>query len=338
MTLNTNPSSLSNAVTGGGQFTQGTSATFSANQNIVQVSQDTRYVFSGWTGDYTGSSQSGSVTMDAAKSVTAQYQLQYFLSLSSQPSNAPQLQGSGWFNSGTSTVVSVPSLVVPVGSGSQLAFSGWMVDGGQAQAGSVLTVQMGGPHTVVAQYTQQYYLSVSSNQGAVSGAGWYDAGSTAQISASTPPSPGYGVSMVFDGWQGGVQSSSQSTTVLVNGPMSVTASWGTDPTVLYVTIALVIVAVAAIAAISAVTWSRRKETQWRTTQLQYVQPTQTQNVAPVAPAPTVNSNHSNMNLSQTSDAQSTGNSTAHRHRRHRSAGPQPSNPDESNASGTEGQT
>jgi hypothetical protein len=199
---------------------------------------------------------------------------------------------------------------------------------------------MNAPHTVVAQYSQQYYLTVSSNQGSVSGGGWYDAGSTAQISASTPPSPSYGISMVFNGWQGDVQSSSQSTTVLMDGPKSVTATWGTDPTVLYVTVALVIVAVAAVAFIGAIAWGRRKETQWRTTQTQYVQPTQPRNVEPIVPTPSVNSNPSSANLNQTSDTQPTIHTTVHKHRRHHTTvpSPEPSSPEDTNTSKTEGQT
>ena len=315
MTLNTDPSSLSNAVSGGGQYAQGSSASFSANQNVVQVSQGARYVFSQWTGDYSGSGPTGSVTMDAAKSVTAVYQLQYYLSLTVQPSNAPQLQGGGWFNASSSAVISVPSLVVPVNSGSQLVFSGWSVDGGMPQTGSTLTVQMNAPHTVIAQYNQQYYLTVSSDQGSVSGQGWYDAGTNAQISALTPPSPSYGVSMVFNGWQGDVQSSSQSTTVLMDGPKSVTATWSADSTVLYVTIALLVVVVAVVAWMGAVVWGRRKGTQTSPTQAQYVQPTQARNVEPIIPTPSVGSNPSSANLNQTSDVQPAAHSNVRKHRR-----------------------
>ena len=161
-----------------------------------------------------------------------------------------------------------------------------------SQTGSSLTVQMNAPHTVIAQYNQQYYLTVSSNQGSVSGQGWYDAGSTAQISASTPPSPSYGINMVFNGWQGGIQSSSQSTTILMDGPKSVTATWNTDPTVLYVTVALVIAAIAVVVVVGALVGGRRRETEWRPTQTQYVQPTQTRNVEPIASTPSVNSNPS----------------------------------------------
>ena len=340
LTLNANPSTLSNAVSGGGQFTQGSSASFTANQNIIQVSQDTRYIFSNWTGDYSGSGLTGSVTMNAAKTVTAVYQLQYYLSLNTQPSNVPPLQGSGWFNASTSTVISIPSQVVPGNSGSQLAFSGWTVDGGMSQTGSSLTVQMNAPHTVIAQYNQQYYLTVSSNQGSVSGQGWYDAGSTAQISASTPPSPSYGINMVFNGWQGGIQSSSQSTTILMDGPKSVTATWNTDPTVLYVTVALVIAAIAVVVVVGALVWGRRRETEWRPTQTQYVQPTQTRNVEPIASTPSVNSNPSNANLNQTSNVQPAAHSNVHGHRRTHTTVPssQPPSPDGSNSSKTEGQT
>jgi len=101
---------------------------------------------------------------------------------------------------------------------------------------------MNAPHTVTALYGQQYYLNVQSDQGVPSGSGWYDAGSTAQINVSTPVSTQYGVTIVFNGWQGDVSSSSQSTSVLMNGPKNAVATWRTDSTVLYLTIAAVIVA------------------------------------------------------------------------------------------------
>ncbi len=122
-------------------------------------------------------------------------------------------------------------------------FSGWTVDGNN-QGGSTLSLQMNAPHTVVAQYTQQYYLTVQSPQGVTSGQGWYNAGSNAQISVSTPPSPMFGVNWVFDGWQGSMQSSTQSATVVMNGPMTETATWHQDSTVLYITIAAIIAIIA----------------------------------------------------------------------------------------------
>ena len=175
--------------------------------------------------------------MDSSKIITAVYQLQYYLSVTAQPSVAPTpLGGNGWYNAGDAATLIIPEQTINQTVGSRLAFNGWTVDGTTNQTGSSLSVMMDAAHTVVAQYTQQYYLNVTSNEGVTSGQGWYNAGSNAQISVTTPPSPMFGVNWVFDGWQGSTQSSSQTTAVTMNGPMSIVATWRADYTVLYATI------------------------------------------------------------------------------------------------------
>jgi ribosomal protein L37E len=263
LTVNVNPSSLSGQVTGGGSYSQGSSASFSAGQSVVQVSKDSRYVFSQWSGDYTGTSLSGSVTMDGSKTVTAVYQLQYLLSVSVQPSNAPSLQGSAWYNVGDTASLMVPSQMVGGSDGTRLAFVGWSVDG-NSQVTSLLSLQMNGPHSVVAQYKQQFYLTVSTDQGVPSGQGWYDAGTYASVNVSTPPSPSYGVNIVFNGWQGNVESAtSQSTRVLMDGPKSVVATWRTDFSLFYATVAAVLIAILIVA--GAGLYSMRQRRQGTTT-------------------------------------------------------------------------
>ncbi len=238
LTVNTDPSTLKNAVSGAGAYNMGSSATFSINQTIIQVSQNARYVFSHWTGDYSGQNSTGTLTMDAAKAVTAVYQLQYYLAIVS-PGNVP-IQGSGWYNSGDSVTLTALS---PIGgTNSRLVFNGWTIDGVNGSTNPMLPLQMNGPHVISAQYKQQYYLIVTSNQGgATSGTGWYDAGTLAQISASAPPSPAYGISMVFNGWNGTVTSpTNQQTTVLMNAPKTETATWRADATILYATVIMII--------------------------------------------------------------------------------------------------
>jgi hypothetical protein len=260
LTLNVNPSSLSGQVTGGGAYSAGSSASFSTSQNVVQVSKDTRYVFSQWSGDYTGTSLSGSVTMDGAKTVTAVYQLQYLLTVTVQPSNAPSPQGSAWYNAGDSASLKVPSQTLGGSDGTRLAFVGWSVDGNSPVTSS-LNLQMNSPHTAVAQYKQQFYLTVSTDHGTPSGQGWYDAGTYATVNVSTPPSPSYGVNMLFNGWQGSVESStSQSTRVLMDGPKTVVATWRTDSTLFYATIAAVLLAILLIAGGLYSTSQRRRGT------------------------------------------------------------------------------
>lgn len=249
LTVATDPANVA-TVTGGGTYNQGSSASFSVTQTTIQSSANTRYVFSHWGGDYSGVGSSGTVTVNGAMKVTAVYQLQYYLSVQAQPQSAPVPQGEGWYNAGdTATVTSASQ---PVGdSSSRIVFQGWSVDEQNSQSSSPLSVNMNAPHSVTADYKQQYYLTVQSDQGVPYGQGWYDAGSTPQISVSTPISTSYGVSIVFNGWQGDVQSNSQTTTVQMNRPMTAIASWRTDSTVLYLTIAAGIIAILVAAAIIA---------------------------------------------------------------------------------------
>ena len=249
LTVSTDPSSLG-TVNGGGSYTSGSSASFSVTQSTVQVSPNTRYVFDHWSGDYSGVGTSGTVTLNNGMSVTAVYELQYYLSVNAQPQNAPAAQGAGWYNAGATATVQSESQTVG-DSGSRLVFQGWSVDGQPTQAGSTLSVVMNAPHTVTAQYGQQYYLNVQTDQGVASGSGWYDAGSTAQIYVSTPVSTQYGVSIVFNGWRGGTQSTSQSTTLIMDGPKNVIATWRTDSTILYMTITAMIIAVLIVAGVMA---------------------------------------------------------------------------------------
>ena len=247
LTVRTDPSNLG-TVTGGGSFTQGSSASFSVTQSTVQVSSNTRYVFSHWSGDYSGVGTSGTVTVNGAMTITAVYQLQYYLSTNAQPQSVPTPQGAGWYNSGDTATLQNAGQIIGGDSGSRLMFQGWSVDGQAPQSGSSLNVVMNAPHSVTELYGQQYYLNVQTDQGVSYGSGWYDSGSTAQIYVSTPASTTYGVSMVFNGWQGDVQSGSQSTTVMMNGPKNAIATWRADATVLYLTIAAIVAAALLIVA------------------------------------------------------------------------------------------
>jgi hypothetical protein len=241
LTVATDPSSLGTA-TGSGTYAMGSSASFSITQTVIQASSSSRYVFSHWSGDYSGVGSSGTVTMNGAKKIIAVYQLQYYLGLAVQPQSAPVPQGQGWYNAGDTATLTTAGETLGGDSGSRLVFQGWSVDGQSAQPGVSLLLKMDGPHGVTAQYKQQYYLNVLTDQGVAYGQGWYDAGSTAQIYVTTPVSTSYGVSYVFNGWQGDVQSNSQSSSVLVDKPKTVVASWRTDSTVLYLTIALGVIA------------------------------------------------------------------------------------------------
>ena len=241
LTVSTDPTNLA-SVSGGGTYTSGMTASFSITKSVIQSTSNTRYVFSHWTGDYSGVGDSGSITMDAAHHIVAVYQLQYYLSVTAQSQGAPLPQGEGWYNAGDSVSLTAAGPVLGSDENSRLVFHGWSVDGQSVQSGITLNLKMDGAHSASPIYRQQYYLKVVTDQGVAYGQGWYDEGATAQVYASTPISTTYGVSILFNGWQGDIQSNSKSTSVVMDKPKTVIASWRTDPTILNLTIALGIIA------------------------------------------------------------------------------------------------
>jgi hypothetical protein len=240
--VSTNPRNVA-AVKGSGYYSQGTLAEFTITRNTVQVSPLERYVFSHWTGDYSGVGLGGSITMDSAKNVTAVYQHQYWLHVNVQPSqSAPKPSGTGWYDAGDTVTLSVPTSASTETDTSRQVFRGWSVDDGTTQNTMTIDLTMSSPHNVTAQYKTQYYLNVESDHGVTYGSGWYDAGSAATIYVTTPTSPSYGVSLLFNGWRGDTNSLNQTSTVNMNEPRMVIATWTTDKTVLNLTIMLTIVA------------------------------------------------------------------------------------------------
>lgn len=266
LTVITDPPNVA-SVSGSGNYTKGTSASFAVSQSVIDASPNTRYVFSHWSGDYSGNEKSGSITIDASKRVTAVYQIQYQLSVSAQPTNAPLPQGSGWYNTGDSVTLTPPNQMVGGEDGTRLVFSGWNIDGTNVQTNTSLQIKMDSAHAVTAVYKTQYYLKVLTDQGTASGEDWYDAGTNANIYVSNPQSPSFGVQPVFNGWAGDLNSNTQSATVNMDKPKTVIASWHNDYTLLYLTIGGVIAALVLGTGTLAYASTRRRSGQVATTQL-----------------------------------------------------------------------
>ncbi len=114
------------------------------------------------------------------------------------------------------------------GSGIQYVFSSW--DDGNTSASRAISE--GGVYT--ANYKTQYYLTVESAYGQPNGDGWYDSGSTATISVTSPE--GTIIRQVFTGWSGDLSDITAAASVTMDGPKTVTAGWRTDYMQLYMII------------------------------------------------------------------------------------------------------
>lgn len=113
------------------------------------------------------------------------------------------------------------------GSGSECVFNSWS-DGNTQASREILG---GGVYT--ANYQTLYYLTVLSAYGNPQGEGWYEAGSTATISVTSPQ--GGIIRQVFSSWSGDFSTTTPTAFIYMNGPQTVTASWRTDYLLLFVT-------------------------------------------------------------------------------------------------------
>jgi hypothetical protein len=240
----TNPAGIV-AVNGKGTYDDGTAASFSVTSLIAPLNANQRYVFSYWSGDFSGASASGTVTMTSKRSVTANYQLQNFLKVSVDPLGIASASGEGWYLPTDSVTVGPVPSSISGGDGTRYVFQQWTIDSAPASGNSV-EITMDSSHTVVAHYGTQYLLTASSDYGIVEGGGWYDAGSTATLSVTTEVDTSFGAKQVFQKWTGDMESSSSTTAITMNSPHTLRAVWTTDSTILYATIALAICAAFAV--------------------------------------------------------------------------------------------
>lgn len=216
---------------GAGWYDSGSTAYAYLAATTVYDGDYTRYNFASWsgsgTGSYTGSSSTATVTMNAPINETANWQTQYYLTVVGTYASTT---GSGWYNSGVSASFNVSS-PVSGGVGSQLAFGSWTGSGSGSYTGSVQasSCTMNAPITETANWNQQYYLTVVSSYGSTTGSGWYNNGATAYAGlTSGTVSGGTGVRYNFNSWSSGGANYNASDPITMTGPVTTTASWGTQ--------------------------------------------------------------------------------------------------------------
>ncbi|MDZ7393974.1 MAG: hypothetical protein ONB25_13880 [candidate division KSB1 bacterium] len=112
--------------------------------------------------------------------------------------------------------------------GTRYVFSAWSDGGAQTHSYQVPARD----DTLVATFRTQHLLTLVSLYGSATGAGWYDAGSAATFSVTTPVSGGEGRRFSLTGWTGSGAGSytgpASSATVTMLGPITETATWHTE--------------------------------------------------------------------------------------------------------------
>jgi clostripain len=125
-----------------------------------------------------------------------------------------------------SHAVEVQSLI-SLGTGSRALFTQWS-DGNSSNP---RTFFIDSNSTLIAQYTTQYYLTVKKNPsyvGEVTGEGWYESGSLAMVTCTSPVPSGTSTRYVLVNWTGDSSGTSTAMQLFMDGPKTVTANYKTQ--------------------------------------------------------------------------------------------------------------
>jgi hypothetical protein len=245
LTLATDPSGV-NSPSGAGWYDVGTNATISTNAFVDIVSGSSRYRFNGWTtgnmveiADATRSPTS--VLMNEAKTVTADYIVQYNVTFS-QSGVGSDFTGpifvvdginyyygsspSFWWDSGSPHTFAYQSPLVVTAYSEQY---NWTSTTGlsTSQTGSIIVSNSG---SVTGNYETQYYLTVNSLYDSPNPLSqWFDNGTsiTANVSPTATGAPG--VRQACTGWIGTgsapASGSGTSFSFIISQPSSITWNW-----------------------------------------------------------------------------------------------------------------
>jgi hypothetical protein len=163
---------------------------------IVDLAPGQRAVFTGWTGDASGTGlTSDAITMSGPKTATALWVIQWYLDVDVAPPEAGTVPGEDWYNHCTTVTLTAPEYLPSEAgtSGVRYKFSSWDVDGTPV-TGNPIDVHMDAPHIATAHYTVQYYLTVKTDPEGIAtipGEGWYDACTWKTLTAPLEPDVKY---------------------------------------------------------------------------------------------------------------------------------------------------
>jgi len=107
-----------------------------------------------------------------------------------------------------------------------MIFNGW----NSPTLGSNPTTQItvNSPISLLAAWKTQYLVTVQSEYGSATGAGWHDAGSSVQLSIQPEVDYNNETRRIFTGWVGDVSGNSTDVTLTISEPINAVAQWTTQ--------------------------------------------------------------------------------------------------------------
>jgi len=191
-------------ITGGeGWYDNGTTTYATLDTDIVDHGNDTRRVFTHWSGNASGTdySESNSILMDGPKNAIANWKSQHYLTLSAGVGGTTTPSSSAWYDAGTTvSVTAIPDL--------DYSFDHWDLDSVDVGSDNPYDVIMDTAHSLhaVFQYSPpppNYYLDVETDPSgivAIAGEGWYNESETVLLTAPDLVDVATGIRHAFAYW------------------------------------------------------------------------------------------------------------------------------------------
>jgi uncharacterized repeat protein (TIGR02543 family) len=208
-----------------------------------------RYVFTSWSGNASGTtSPSNNITMTGPMNATANWQLQYnltvaqsgvgsdyssaFITVNGTAYNAAGF--STWTNSGAFYTFSYVPLLTQTPNAEQYVLTG--ISGNSTASSINVTAAT----TIIGAYQAQYYFTATSTYGSPSPAsGWFNNGTSITDFVATPISVSSGTQYACSGWSGNgsvpASGSTSAVTFTINAPSSIAWNWVTQYEVSFAT-------------------------------------------------------------------------------------------------------
>ena len=219
-------------VKGEGWYDGGQIAQISISQNKIIDSDNLRqHIFDGWSDGNDKKSIKTTITVDSPMTINANWKDQYYLQLTSSVPGI-SIPGSDWYNKGDQVPLFVDT-ESKVSTDTKYVFGKWVLKGDNLSiidkpTSNSATLTINGPQIVEADWNKFYYVNVISPYGDASGSGFYQEGTTTNISISTTeitPSDRQHKA-IFSGWTGADGALTGKTiNVDVNKPLTLIANW-----------------------------------------------------------------------------------------------------------------
>ena len=192
------------------------------------IGPNSRHVFTSWSDG--GGQVHTVIAGDTPVTITATYDTEHVISVRTAPvpldfliDTTPFVGGvTQWWTEGSFHQIGTPTPQV-VSTGIRYVFISWSDGGGQYHA-----VSPTAPTEFLATFQLQFLLTVTSAHGSPTGSGWNNASEVAPFGVAGTVSGPTGTRYVFTGWSGDTSAANPNSSVAMDGPKTIAASWRTE--------------------------------------------------------------------------------------------------------------